>query len=80
MNSLQQALNNLSEADAKQILLDVILNDYTLVQWPKVQGLMDEEWFDTEAFLANPINQEQDWVGSSAYFIPVKRTISELLL
>lgn len=46
------------------------MEDYTyvLIQWPETQVLMDEEWFDEEACLAN-----FDKFGSSAYFIPQKR-------
>lgn len=41
---------------------------YILVYWPESQVLMDYEWFDKEAVLA-------DWVkcGSSSYFIPEHR-------
>ena len=46
--------------------------EYILVQWPESQELMEEEWFN-ECFLANPINEEQDWVGSSAYFVPTEK-------
>lgn len=49
------------------------MEDYTyvLVQWPETQVLMDEEWFDKEASLA-----DFDKFGSSAYFIPQKRWLS----
>jgi hypothetical protein len=41
---------------------------YILVDWPESQVLMDYEWFDKEAILA-------DWVkcGASTYFIPEHR-------
>jgi hypothetical protein len=41
---------------------------YILVYWPESQVLMDYDWFDKEAVLA-------DWVkcGSSSYFIPEHR-------
>ncbi len=48
------------------------MEKYILIHWPESQDLMDKEWFN-ECFLANPINEEQDWVGSSAYFVPEKR-------
>lgn len=41
---------------------------YILVQWPETQVLMDYDWFDEEASLA-----DFDKFGSSAYFIPLKR-------
>lgn len=41
---------------------------YVLVQWPETQVLMDYDWFDEEASLA-----DFDKFGSSAYFIPQKR-------
>ena len=41
---------------------------YILVYWPESQVLMDYDWFDKEAVLA-------DWVkcGLSSYFIPEHR-------
>lgn len=47
--------------------------NYELVQFPDSQELMEKEWFESECFLANPTNLEQDWVGSSAYFVPEER-------
>lgn len=46
------------------------MTDYTyvLVLWPESQVLMDCEWFNGEASLA-----DFDKFGSSAYFIPQKR-------
>jgi hypothetical protein len=46
------------------------MEDYTyiLVQWPESQVLMDFEWFDEEASLADFYK-----FGSSAYFIPQSR-------
>ena len=41
---------------------------YVLVQWPETQVLMDYDWFDEEASLA-----DCDKFGSSAYFIPQSR-------
>jgi hypothetical protein len=41
---------------------------YVLVQWPETQVLMDHDWFDAEASLA-----DFHKFGSSAYFIPQKR-------
>jgi hypothetical protein len=41
---------------------------YVLVQWPETQVLMDYDWFDAEASLA-----DFDKFGSSAYFIPQTR-------
>ena len=42
--------------------------EYILVHWPEIQEYMDEEWFDTEASLA-----DFDQFGSQAYFIPKNR-------
>jgi hypothetical protein len=41
---------------------------YVLVEWPDSQDFMDEDWFRDEAIF---INDEK--VGDSAYFIPLKR-------
>ena len=41
---------------------------YVLVQWPETQVLMDYDWFDEEASLA-----DCDKFVSSAYFIPQSR-------
>jgi hypothetical protein len=41
---------------------------YVLVQWSETQELMDQEWFDKEASLA-----DFDKFGNSAYFIPQKK-------
>lgn len=41
---------------------------YVLVQWPESQVIMDYDWFDSEASLA-----DFDKFGSSAYFIPQAR-------
>ena len=41
---------------------------YVLIQWPETQVLMDYDWFDAEASLA-----DFDKFGSSAYFIPQSR-------
>ena len=43
---------------------------YVLVQWPESQELMDQEWFDKEASLA-----DFDKFGSAAYFIPKSRLL-----
>jgi hypothetical protein len=41
---------------------------YVLIQWPETQVLMDYDWFDAEASLAD-FNK----FGNSAYFIPQSR-------
>ena len=46
-------------------------NIYVLVDWPEVQEYMEEDWFTTEAILADP-----DIAGLSAYLIPESRIIS----
>lgn len=44
---------------------------YVVVQWPDIQELMDENWFE-ECIL---INDEQglERYGSSAYFVPIEK-------
>ena len=70
MSKIEQTISNLSEEEAKEMLLRIISDTYTLVEWPYSQELMDEEWFDEEASLA-----DFDKHGSSAYFIPTSRTL-----
>lgn len=41
---------------------------FVLVQWPETQVLMDYDWFDAEASLADFYK-----FGNSAYFIPQQR-------
>ncbi len=41
---------------------------YQMVEWPEVQALMDEPWFDDEAILIN-----EDNVPPSTYLIPEDR-------
>lgn len=61
----EKLINNLSEAEAKEMLLSIMDSSYTLVLWPDSQDLMDKEWFQEEAIL----NIDE----SSAYFIPTWR-------
>lgn len=42
--------------------------EYVLVHWPESQILMDYDWFNEDASLA-----DCDKFGSSAYFIPKNR-------
>jgi len=44
------------------------MNSYILVEWPEVQDLMEESWFNDEAIL-------NVWMPS-AYFIPENRIIN----
>lgn len=53
-------------------IFGTIQNAEILVQWPESQDFMEEEWFDEEATLALG---NEDEVGSSAYYIPLKRII-----
>ena len=46
-------------------VLGCLENAYVLVQWPKSQQFMEEEWFDEEAVLSD----------ESSYFIPLNRII-----
>jgi hypothetical protein len=36
---------------------------YVLIEWPESQIFMEEDWFDSEAFLSD----------NSSYFIPISR-------
>lgn len=47
-------------------------NEYILIEWPDIQSLMEEPWFEEEAML---IVGYEDKTGSSAYFVPKKRII-----
>jgi hypothetical protein len=69
-NRIAIAIDNLSNQEVKDMLLEIIKSSYTLVQWPYSQKFMDEEWFDEEASLA-----DYDKHGSSAFFIPTHRTL-----
>jgi len=60
-------INNLNEEEAKDMLLRIIENSYTLVNWPDSQDYMEEKWFREEAVLDNSENAE-----SSSYLIPTK--------
>ena len=53
----------------KGIEMDNISADgYVLIQWPESQLIMEYDWFDEEASLA-----DCDKFGSSAFFIPKER-------
>lgn len=56
--------------DTWKIEEEPIEDTYTLVTWPDVQELMDEEWFEEEAVL-----EVEGKFGSSAYFVPTKRLL-----
>lgn len=43
-------------------------NEYILVEWPKCQDYMEEDWFENEAYYGH----------ASSYFIPKKRIASIL--
>lgn len=53
-------------------LLHAAEDSYVLVRWPDSQMFMEEDWFEDEAMLALG---HEDSVGSSAYFIPLKRVV-----
>jgi hypothetical protein len=66
-------LINQSIDEAKQTinyLVNYIEEGYVLVQWPESQKFMEEDWFEDEAILAS---ENEIGIGSSAYFIPIKR-------
>lgn len=48
----------------------LLLNTYTVVEWPDSQAYMDQEWFENEAILDVDAK-----FGSSAYFIPTNRIL-----
>ena len=50
---------------------------YILVRWPDSQDLMHEHWFREECFLANSEHLPEE-IGSSAYFVPLKRLLEVL--
>jgi len=75
MKSLLELIKSiLNHGNINAILADSILNtiedSYTLITWPDVQELMEEDWFDEEAIL-----DSSGKFGSSAYFVPLKRII-----
>ena len=53
-------------------LIEAAEEGYVLVEWPESQDYMEEDWFNEEALLALGC---EDSVGSSAYFIPIKRVL-----
>lgn len=70
--TLEETIKNLSEGEAKDMLLTIIVGTHSLVQWPHSQEYMEEEWFDKEAVAALG---SEDMTGPSAYFIPTLRLI-----
>lgn len=74
MNEIKKKVANLTEAKAKEMLLNVIKHGYTPVGWPEVQNYMEKKWFKKEAIL-----DTDSLVNglSSTYLIPTKRFINE---
>lgn len=70
MEEIEKQINNLSEDETKDMLLRIIIDSYTVVEWPDSQNLMEEEWFEAEAIL-----DVEAVFGSSAYFVPTWRLI-----
>ena len=66
---IKSNISNMSEEGAKDMLERIIMSSYELVLWPDSQEYMEEDWFNKEAILSLG---NEDEVGSSAYFIPVK--------
>lgn len=65
----------INENDRKAVeevnnFLDAAKESYILVQWPKSQRYMEEDWFDKEAIFCGGSEEK---TGPSAYFIPIKR-------
>ena len=61
-----------AKIDVKKALtfLDLASSSYVVIEFPEVQSLMEEDWFQKEAILDNSDNAE-----SSTYFIPINRII-----
>jgi hypothetical protein len=70
IDQIKEAIKNFTEEEVKKQLINLLDDGYVLVQWPYNQELMDEDWFDDEAILA-----DSEHVGSSAYFIPIYKII-----
>lgn len=47
------------------------MDGYEVVQWPEIQLLMDEPWFN-ECILIND-DMGVETYGSSAYYVPTER-------
>lgn len=53
-------------------VIDDMLDEYEIVQWPEIQDLMDYTWFREECLLLNSEEQLEEF-GSSAYLVPKER-------
>ena len=62
------------DSDETNEVLNLITTSYTIVTWPDIQEIMEEDWFDDESFLIND-QKGLEKFGSSAYFVPVKHLI-----
>lgn len=62
------------DSDETNEVLNLITTSYTIVTWPDIQEIMEEDWFDDESFLIND-QKGLEKFGSSAYFVPVKYLI-----
>lgn len=70
--SIESNISNMDEDEAKDMLLDMVNETYTLVLWPDSQDYMDKKWFRKEAILATSGKE----VPHSSYFIPTKRVLN----
>jgi hypothetical protein len=70
MKNVQKEVNNLSEEEAKDMLISMINNTYTIILWPDSQEYMEKWWWRKEAILDVDCK-----FGSSAYFVPTKRIL-----
>ena len=68
MTTVEKQITNLSEEEAKDMLIGILNDSYSLVLWPESQDLMEKEWFNAEAIL-----DVEGKFGSAAYFIPTFR-------
>ena len=45
---------------------------YTIVEFPEVQGIMEQDWFTAECYLLNA-TEEQAYHPNGTYFVPTHR-------
>jgi hypothetical protein len=67
---IEKMVSNLSEEEAKDMLVRYIENCYEAVQWPESQDIMTMRWFKKEAIL-----DVDGLLGSSTYLVPIHRML-----
>ena len=62
--------NRVYNDDVESIFIDDYIdeNDFTIIQWPEIQDLMDKEGFKEHTHLIND-DEGLNKYGSSAYFV-----------